>query len=139
MKLEVGMYIISKDRTDIGVVLKDEKNDIWNVKTKENIQFLGMFWNRKTASHNIIDLIENEDIVEIEYRAPKYKGRITRPFIVNRCIDSFITFENLHCIWYMRFENGKWTWQRSKGFNPKIKSIVTKEQFESMECNIGDE
>ena len=67
-------------------------------------------------SKNILDLIEDEDIVVLEYKTPKYRERIQRKFIVSK-IDDFINFENTHC---------NFTY---KVGDKKIKQILTAEQF----------
>ena len=81
-------------------------------------------------SKNIIDLIEDEDIVILEYKSPKYRERITRKFEVSK-IDDDIRFENSHCDFRCKVGDKKITDMICK--NIKIKSIVTKEQFKNIE------
>lgn len=78
-------------------------------------------------SKNIIDLVEEDDIVILEYYVQKYRQRITRKFEVG-IIYGKIYFDNRHCSFWYDLENKKWG--NGKGFNPKIKSILTKEQYE---------
>ena len=81
-------------------------------------------------SKNIIDLIEDEDIVILEYKSPKYRERITRKF--NVCIiDNDINFENSYCDFRCKIGDEKIKDDICK--NIKIKSVVTKEQFSNIE------
>lgn len=84
-------------------------------------------------SKNIIDLIEDEDFVVLEYKSPKYRERITRIFEVSK-IDNFISFENQHCNFRCKVGDKKIVDKICK--NIKIKSIVTKEEFEKVEYKI---
>ena len=89
------------------------------------------------ASYNIIDLIEEKDFCEIEFYSERYKERVKRIFEVGyvaRGEQSHISFENAHC--QLDIINGEWS-KHDKCLNPKIKSIVTKEQFESMSYEIN--
>lgn len=81
-------------------------------------------------SKNIIDLIEDEDIVILEYKSPKYRERITRRFEVSK-IDDDISFENAHCNFRCKIGDKKIKDNICK--NIKIKSVVTKEQFKNIE------
>lgn len=81
-------------------------------------------------SKNIIDLIEDEDIVILEYKFPKYRERITRKFEVSK-IDDDIMFENSHCDFHCKVGDKKITDMICK--NIKIKSIATKEQLSNIE------
>lgn len=77
-------------------------------------------------SKNIIDLIEDEDIVILEYKTPKYRERIERKFIVCK-IDDFINFENRNCNFTYKVGDKKIVDKICK--NIKIKGILTTEQF----------
>ena len=81
-------------------------------------------------SKNIIDLIEDEDIVILEYKSPKYRERITRRFEVSK-IDNDISFENAHCNFRCKIGDKKIKDNICK--NIKIKSVVAKEQFKNIE------
>lgn len=81
---------------------------------------------------NLLDLIEIGDLVKIEYYVPKYHRRLTRLFEVEYKENDWIRFCNSHCD--LSIFNYKWI---DKGMRPVIKSIVSKEQFESMEHRIG--
>lgn len=84
-------------------------------------------------SKNIIDIIEDEDFVMLEYKSPKYRKRITRKFEVSK-IDNYISFDNQHCSFNCKVGDKKIIDKICK--NIKIKSIVTKEQFKQVEYKI---
>ena len=86
-------------------------------------------------SFNIIDLIEDEDFVILEYKSPKYRERIKRIFEVSK-IDEYISFENVHCGFNCKVGDKKIIDNICK--NVKIKSIVTHEQFQSVEYRLGE-
>ena len=144
MKLEVGMYVRTEDgriskvtqiKRDIELNLKFycfEENIIH--RNYEECELKRII---KKASNNIIDLIEDEDIAVIEYYVSKYRQRITRMFecsLFKSKEDEFVIFENKHCDWW--YDKNKKEWARAKGYNPKIKSIVTKEQFSQIEYKV---
>ena len=85
-------------------------------------------------SPNLIDIIEDGDFCKIEFYSPSYEKRRTRIFEVSK-IDEYITFENMHCDFFMI--NGEWS-NGDKELNPVIKSIVTKEQFESVSYKVKE-
>ena len=110
MKLEIGMYA----RTING--------KIWAIKSQQAIS--GHKKDIINASYNIIDLIEVGDYVNGE-RVKALKGDIESHKINNE--DDVIYTEYIN-------DYDEWC-----GFEEdEIKSIVTKEQFESMEYKIGD-
>lgn len=86
-------------------------------------------------SPNIIDLIEDEDFVILEYKSPKYRERIKRIFEVSK-IDEYISFENVHCGFNCKVGDKKIIDNICK--NVKIKSIVTHEQFQSLEYRLEE-
>ena len=145
MKLEPEMYVrINNDiRTiclGIGKIKKIVDDTIY-VEMRDTLRLPVSFEikNIYKASHNIIDLIEDDDIAIIEYYVSKYRQRITRMFecrLFKSKEDDFVIFENKHCDWW--YDKNKKEWVRAKGYNPKIKSIVTKEQFESMSYKVGE-
>lgn len=85
------------------------------------------------SSPNIIDLIEEGDLVKIEYFSNRYSKRVKRIFEVDYIYDKSICFENGYT--RLNILNGEWS-NQDKELKPIIKSIVTKEQFESMEYKI---
>ena len=135
MKLEIGMYV----RTDKGLIAKytgyekDEENTEYN-KYKFNGKIYWHYeyyndyvyeedfqeWFEKKVikvSHNIIDLIEAGDYVNgySVYEILEYKDN-TRAIVIGDDNKSII-------------------WEESSQY---IKSIVTKEQFESMSYKVGE-
>lgn len=78
-------------------------------------------------SEDIMELIEDEDIVEIEYYVRKYRHRITRRFIVNK-LGNILDFEGVYADFTYYLD--KKEWKHAKGYNPKIKRILTIEEYE---------
>lgn len=85
------------------------------------------------SSPNIIDLIEENDLVKIEYYAPRYNKRVERIFEVEYKDKDWIRFKNSHC--ELCIFHHQWSGEDSK-LKPIIKSIVTCGQFESMEYKL---
>lgn len=77
---------------------------------------------------NIINLIEDKDLATLEYYIAKYRKRITRIFDISK-INNIIKFENLHCDFMYDLDKNKWI--NGKGYNVKIKTILTKEQYQA--------
>lgn len=116
-KLEVGMYVRTKTFTG-GKIGKLEKID--NICITDN----GVVDknNIVKASHNIIDLIEVGDYVN-DYRVD---------YIENTNANNIFILQRIFC---EEYEKDLY----AKSFKPsEIKSIVTKEQFSSMEYKLGD-
>lgn len=128
MKLEVGMYA----RTIRGKIFK--VNEI-NVVGK--YYYLDVRKERKIvkADYDIIDLIEQDDLIEIEFYSPRYKKRVTRLFAVELKNNNDIIFANTHC--QLIILNGSWN-NEDKLLKPVFKSIVTKEQFESIKYKLKE-
>ena len=139
-KLEPNMYVrLVNDVEDIVVInkianvfettiLTENDGSIYQGEyTKENVV---------KASYNIIDLIEEKDLLEIEYFSLRYEKRVTRLFEVTYKEGRFINLDNAKCQ-FMLIDND-WT-DNDKELEPIIKSIVTKEQFSSMEYRLGDD
>lgn len=130
-KLEPNMYVRTKDG-DMFILDKIEDNHL--IPRYVHIPYIITEEDVLKTSHNIIDLIEDEDIAVIEYYVSKYRQRITRMFecsLFKSKEDEFVIFENKHCDWW--YDKNKKEWTRAKGYNPKIKSIVTKEQLEAIQ------
>ena len=87
------------------------------------------------SSPNIIDLIEENDLLKIEYYSPRYRKRLTRLFEVEYKSEKYLTLKNAHCDFNLI--DNKFN-KKDKRLKPIIKSIITKEQFESMEYKIGE-
>ena len=137
MKLEPNMYVrLVNDVEDIVVInkianvfettiLTENDGSIYQGEyTKENVV---------KASYDIIDLIEEKDLLEIEYFSLRYEKRVTRLFEVTYKEGRFINLDNAKCQ-FMLIDND-WT-DNDKELEPIIKSIVTKEQFESMKYSL---
>lgn len=114
MKLEEGMYI----RTDYGKIGKIIYFEGTMAKTdnKKIITFKDFNEEIKKASHNIIDLIEEGDYVNGEYVESFYYDTIEYKKIGVETTDNY--------------------WMGSYTPTENIKSIVTKEQFESMQYEV---
>ena len=97
--------------------------------------YISVYWKDDLkASYNIIDLIEEEDLIKIEYYSERYEKRVTRLFEVSK-YNQYLTFSNAKCEFFLSC--GEFT-KEDKELRPIIKSIVTKEQFESMSYKVGE-
>lgn len=138
-KIEVGEYVRTKDGF-IGKVedvdLDEQEGMNYYICEKDN----GMASNYKANiikhSKNIIKILESEDIVTLEYYVSKFRKRIKRRFEVFRA-GNLISFNNIHCDFL--YDLNKQKFLDGKGFNPKIKDTVTKEQFNSVKYVIPEE
>lgn len=129
MKLKDGMYIMSNDRLQIGIV-KFIENSIPTVVVNDKVQWLqfcGIFWNRKSASFNIIDLIAVGDYVNgykvVNILSNKVNGNkiLVCGLEVECCsIDEFVKCEKVDFI-----------------TKEQIKTVVTKEKFASIEYKVA--
>lgn len=137
MEIEVGEYIRTNKGT-MGQIIEKRLGKFFKGKDDDEIPILKNVYELDIKqwttdeyivkhSKNIIDLIEEDDIVILEYYVKKYRQRITRKFEVG-IVYGKIYFDNRHCSFWYDLENKKWG--DAKGFNPKIKSILTKEQYE---------
>lgn len=123
MEIEIGDFV----RTEKGKIFKYGKGRT----------YLGK--NNKIVNHSkdITDLIEDDDIVIVEYYVARFRERISRMFectLYKGEDGEYIIFENKHCDWW--YNKTKKEWVESKGFNPKIKSIVTKEAYRNIEYRL---
>lgn len=120
-KLEVGMYV----RTDNGIIGKiyEQIGDMFTYKdsNRDYITY-GLSHNEiLKASNNIIDLIEVGDIIKYH---PMQNGYVKTNILYKAMKDG----RDLTVLYYDIFHEKK-----------KILSILTKEQFSSMEYRLGDE
>ena len=118
MKLEVGMYVRTKSGYiyKLGYYNKEEKR--W-ICIEENDWYPVYENSVVKASHNIIDLIEEGDYVN-GFQVIEIK-------------------QHLHNDIEIVLSNGKFEWAFSKNESDyDIKSIVTKEQFESMSYKVKE-
>lgn len=79
------------------------------------------------TSSNVLDLLKDGDFIEIEYRSPKYKQRITRIFEVEKNMEDFFSLCNYHMVFDISNKKFK---DSDKKLKPVIKSIMTREQFD---------
>ena len=88
------------------------------------------------VSENIFDLLESQDFVILEYYVRKYGKRIKRKFEIYKTDSksNLINFNNIHCTFL--YDLNKKEFVDGKGFNVKIKKVITKEQFENMEFEV---
>ena len=123
MKLEVGMYV----RTKKGIakvksmcvepnqyIVYTDKDITFEYYLNNNGEWVAGYCNR--YSSNIIDLIEVGDIVDYEYPTGLGMCYVEKVAVTEHLLDVFQNGENNH--------------------EYKIKSIVTKEQFESMSYKV---
>lgn len=138
MKLEAGMYVRYKPLLSSKYV---KINKIKEIEEKENC--LHIWLEDKDliiekylikASYKIIDLIEEKDLLEIEYFSLRYEERVTRLFEVIYKEGRFINLGNEKCQ-FMLIDND-WT-DNDKELEPIIKSIVTHEQMEQIAYKVG--
>lgn len=116
MNLKVGMYV--RTRLGIGKIINVSEDNVAVEFSKTNIMVLPISHiNIKKASFNIIDLIELGDILKVIYDNKEYICKVVN-VLGNKGvqINSDLSV-SLGCV--------------------EIKSIVTKEQFESMKYRIG--
>lgn len=119
MKLEVGMYV----RTDKRINKIKWETTLYTDRVGNKIKPFVEYYDRydevitkiQKASHNIIDLIEVGDIIKVVY---PFERQFTELIIV-------IDEEELKRIKFLENDT-----------QLEIKSIVTKEQFKSMEYTI---
>ena len=148
MKLEPNMYV----RTKYGYIArlnkinKTDRYTEYEFDNKIGYDYDGFFHSIVEdciddieiikTSHNIIDLIEEKDLLEIEYFSLRYEKRVTRLFEVTYKEGRFINLDNAKCQ-FMLIDND-WT-DNDKELEPIIKSIVTKEMYSSVEYRLGDD
>lgn len=126
MELEEGMYV----RTDSGYIFKlgyyDKKEKRWMYFVEED--WYPVYESESElakVSHNIIDLIQENDFVNGEkVSSIQYDGM---GFEHIRCVQTICKFDDLDNQFYTETY-----------FNKDIKSIVTKEQFERMSYKVGE-
>ena len=134
MELKVGMYVrfkdkrgntyirkiieIPKDNRYASIYLDEEANYSKGLSPKNILK----------ASHNIIDLIEEGDYVN-GYKVVEI-GDLS-------CYDNRIGSKYIEIDFNVKNDNEHWCEDITLQ-NPDIKSIVTKEQFESMSYKVGD-
>lgn len=142
-EIKVGDYI----RTNDGIIgkvkrIEFDKVDIslkWYVfdRKRPDMNIVDEVYINKpyivSYSSKIINLLEDEDFVILEYKSPRYKERIKRKFEISK-IDEFIRFENAHCSFLYKEGDKEITDDMCK--NIKILSIITHEQLRNIEYTI---
>lgn len=132
MEIEVGEYTksISGEIDKVDALYGMIENTVHLEKHKwQNVK------NIVKHSKNIIDLIEDKDIVTLEYYVSKYRKRIQRKFEVET-LENDICFLNNRCSFLYDREKQKFI--DGEAFNPKIVSIVTHEQFSNIEYKVEE-
>lgn len=132
MDIKVGEYIRTRNG-DIGKleqIVKGVADEYDYILTNTLLNYCGFLEEIEKHSFNIIDLIEVGDIVNLEYYVRKYGKRIIRKFEIENLSDEVIYFDNRHCSFCYDLKQN--IWRDGKGYNPKIKTIVTKEQFKAV-------
>ena len=89
----------------------------------------------RNFSSNIIELLEENDLLKIEYFSLRYKERVTRLFEVTYKDNKNINLDNEKCSFMLT--NNEFN-DEDKKLKPIIKSIVTHEQFSQMEYKVGE-
>ena len=131
-ELKVGMYVRFRtlsNEVKIRKIIKID-NNIYELDKNEvttDKYIIG------ESSENIIDLLEENDLLSIEYYSPRYEERVTRLFEVDFKYDESIVLTNSHCTFNLT--NGEYS-ELDKKLNPIIKSVVTKEQFNSVKYEV---
>lgn len=143
MKLECGMYV----RFDyhritvpiqIGKITKvyyEEPENSYHYLTDMGL-VIGEDNLVKEPSHNIIEVIEVGDFLKIEFFSPTYEKRVKRLFEVTYKDERIINLNNAK-YGFLLFDND-FHKDDIKEFEPIVKSIITKEQFESIEYKVGE-
>lgn len=119
-------------RTKEGYIGRYVKEGLVNktVELKDNeMSWTTLKSNITKHSPNLIDIIEDEDIVILEYYVSNYRKRIQRIFEIE-ISGNDIYFLNHRCSFL--YDKEKQKFLDGKGFNPIIKTIVTHEQFNSV-------
>lgn len=130
MKLEVGMYVRTKDGI-IDKVIIDYNGHCANPNCEyKHISCAKNYYDEDKvvkASYNIIDILEVGDYVN-GYKVEEVNNNLNEHKGICNSLDTYL--------WVV---NDLDEFEEIVIFEKDIKSIVTKEQFESMEYRIGDE
>lgn len=121
MKLEVGMYCYNKINRKLGIgkIINFQSNNNVNIRYKNDIELVSV--GNIIASHNIIDLIEVGDVI-IDKEGHKYPINYEFETDYNNEYGSYeITIDDNITLF----------------FKDDL-SIVTKEQFEAIKYEVGD-
>ena len=130
MKLEVGMYCYNKTNRKLGIgkIISFQRNNNVNIKYKNDIELVSV--GNIEASHKIIDLIEEGDYVN-GYKIDYINLNCETPFL-----RSNQPYRVDNTLYSTLIEKGKDYNQPLHFYEEDIKSIVTKEQFNSMKYEV---
>lgn len=137
MELKEKMYV----RTSIGIKKIDHidyKKTVWKYlyKANEDNEFYALSDNDIiNASLDIIDLLEEGDLVGIEYYSTQSEEKVTRLFEVDYKYGKSMNLMNSHFQFLVL--DGKFS-KKSEEFEPVIKTIVTKEQIKQISYKVGE-
>ena len=133
--MKVGDYV----RTKNGIIGKIIDKNMAEVDDRYELDYnnkLYYYYQIAKSSSSIIDLLEEHDLVVIEYYSLRYKERVARLFEVDFKDKKFIVLKNAYCDFML--ENNKFN-AKDKKLKPIIKSIITKEQIESIKYEVNYE
>lgn len=127
MKLEVGMYVRTKDGKIAKFIKYDEKD---KEELVTDYYEYSTIWIKDVikASHNIIDLIEENDLLEIRY--------LIKPNEYQR--EALQVIKNYTGKLYVNAFPRKIFIEDFNSYGVEILSVETKEQFESMSYKLGE-
>lgn len=137
MELKEGMYV----RTSIGIKKIDHidyKKTVWKYlyKANEDNEFYALSDNDIIkASFDIIDLLEEGDLVGIEYYSPQSEERVTRLFEVNCKYGKSMNLMNSHFHFFIL--DGEF-FKNFEKFKPVIRTVITKEHLNRESYKFGD-
>lgn len=139
MKLEIGQFIRLKDGFNdilgIGKIAFIANCGIVTISFKD--KKLGVaIENIKKVSFDIVDLLEEGDLVGIEYYSSQSKERVTRLFEIDYKYGKSLNLMNSH--FQFLILDGKFS-KKSEEFEPIIRTVTTKEQVEQISYRVGEE
>ena len=126
MKLEVGMYCYDKSNRKLGIgkIIEFRKNNNAVIEYRSGVVLISV--GNIIASHNLIDLIEVGDYVN-GYKIEEVNNNLNEHKGICNCLDTY-----LWCV------NELDKFEEIEIFENDIKSVVTKEQFNSMKYEVGE-
>ena len=126
MKLEVGMYCYDKTNRKLGIgkIIEFRKNNNAVIEYKSGAVLISI--GNIVARHKPIDLVEVGDYVN-GYKIEEVNNNLNEHKGICNCLDTY-----LWCV------NELDKFEEIEIFENDIKSIVTKEQFNSMKYVIGE-
>ena len=127
MKLEVGMYCYDKSNRKLGIgkIIEFRKNNNAVIEYKSGAVLISI--GNIVARHKPIDLVEVGDYVN-GYKIEEVNNNLNEHKGICNCLDTY-----LWCV------NELDKFEEIEIFENDIKSIVTKEQFNSMKYVVGEQ